>query len=115
MEDKNSQALARLEIRKSELDKSENIKMQKLIEENNKMAKQRVESLRRSLRAYSMRDESKQIGQITKNHRETIQFVNNIEDIADTSQHQALLSPKYATLDVLSDWTRERRASRYSS
>lgn len=35
-----------------------------------------------------MRDESKQIKSIIKNHRETIQFVNNIEEIGNTKMHK---------------------------
>lgn len=115
LEGKNNQTIAQLEMRRSELNKSEHIKMQRLIEENNRLSKERVESLRKSLRTYSMRNESKQIGEIAKHHRENIQFVNNIEDIAETSRHLAILEPKYVTLDVLSDETKQRKADRYSN
>ncbi len=50
-----------------------------------------------------------------KHHRETIQFVNNIEDIADTVSHTYHVNPKYNTLDVSSDWTKSIKTDRYSN
>lgn len=53
--------------------------MKKLVEGNNRITNERVELLKKSLRSYSDRNEERQIRSIMKHHRETIQFVNNIE------------------------------------
>ena len=76
-----------------------------MLEENDKITRERVTSLRNSLRGYSKRDETKQINRIMKEHHETIQFVNNIEEIENTSLHKTIheekiSQPRYLTIDI---------------
>lgn len=84
-----------------------------MLQENDKITRERITSLKNSLRAFSKKDQTNQIRNIIKTHRETIQFVNNLDDISQTVMHKDYSLPKYATLDLSSEWTKNQKARRY--